>query len=590
MQTRNRLGDHPDGFQASPSGVLKGHVASKGIAFGKAFVLAEKLRVPSYEIKPSDVKGELIKFDGALASSRDQLIALKKKNWESKRTVQVIDSQLMILKDPLFVGEVIQRVREERRNIEGIVLDVVEEISATFENMQDTYMKDRAFDFRDVGSRILRVLMGKDLPRLDEIDQETILVCPTLSPSEVAHLNRDKVLGIVSETGGITSHAAILARGLNICAIVGVPGATSRIKTGDDLILDAIEGTVQINPPRSVISDYEELLKQVSLESKRTVIGSPTGASTGDGVELIFRANIGVPQEVSTLSDYGAQGVGLFRTEYLFLNAQHIPTEDEQFESYRSVVENLGGEPAVFRTIDLGGDKNIPFLRIPEEANPSLGWRSIRFCLDNPHIFRPQLRALLRASHYGPLRIMYPMISSVDEVIRANDLLDQARRELSDEGHPFDPNLMVGAMIELPAAALVADHLAREVDFFSLGTNDLIQFTMAMDRTSERFASTFEYLSLPVIRLIHQVVGAAAKEGVTVACCGEISGTSAGLLLLVGLGLREFSMNVFSIPQLRQFAPRITAEKARQLAEQALSSRTNGEIKKLYDTYLAELG
>jgi len=567
---------------------LHGIVASPGIAIGRALVLAERLKVPTYEIKEGDVKAELIKFDGSLAASRDQLIELKNRNWESKQTLQIIDSQLMILKDPLFVGEVIQKVREDRRNIESVVLDVVEEFSSSFEKMQDTYMKDRAFDIRDVGARILRVLMGKDFPDLDQLEEDTILVCKSLSPSEIAHLDRQRVLGLVSETGGVTSHAAILARSLNICAIIGIENVTSLIRTGDTVILDAVDGIVHIDPDRALVRDYQERRRQRRLDNQiftRDVTGD---CQTDDNVPLILRANIGSAQEVATLQDFGARGVGLFRTEYLYLNAPSLPTEDEQYEAYRRVAQVTQKDAAIFRTLDLGGDKSIPLLG-PSESKSIVGWRSIRFCLDHPHIFQPQLRAILRASAHGNVKIMFPMISGVDEFLQARECVEQAKEEILAQGGAFDPDISIGVMIELPSAALIADLLAKEADFFSIGTNDLIQFTMGVDRTSDRFGGNFEYLSLAVIRLIRFVVDAATQENIPVSCCGEVSATPAGFVLLTGLGIREFSMNSFAIPQFRKLASRMRTDRATDLAGQALKCSSSGQVKDIFCNYVREI-
>lgn len=576
------------GAAAAPrtSRVLAGQVVSQGIAVGVAFVLSEKLKIPRHDVAEGEVKRELARFDQALALSRDQLVTLKKQHVASEQTVRILESQLLILVDPLFMGEVIQRVRSERRNAESVVGEVVDEFSRSFEAMEDTYLRERAADVNDVGLRILRNLMGETFPTLDKVGPDTVLVCHQLSPSDVAYLSTQKVLGIAAEVGGLTSHAAILARGLGIPALVGVTGACAQATTGDPVILDAMAGALRIDVSHEEQIEYTTLRKRLSISKDKLLSAATLEARTRDGVELAFRANISVPAEAGSLESMGALGVGLFRTEYLYMNTPRPPTEEEQYAAYRRVVEASNGGETVIRTLDIGGDKNVAYLGIPPEANPFLGWRSIRFCLDTPDLFRTQLRAILRASAHGPLRVMYPMITSVDELRQANDLLAEARRELERERIATAPLVPVGVMIEVPAAALIADQLARESAFFALGTNDLIQYTMAVDRTNERLSSNFETLSVPVLRLIRMVVEAAGTRRLPVSCCGEVAATPEGFLLLLGLGVREFSMNVFSIPQMKQVARHVEVAAAQEIAQRALAAGTLDEARRLVQRYI----
>lgn len=571
------------------STLLTGIVVSEGIAIGTAFVLAERLRVPRHEIKDTDVKLDLIKFDAALAASRDQLVTLKAKSSENEQTARILESQLLMLVDPLFVGEVIQKVKAERHNVESVVADVVEDLSASFAGLEDPYMRDRALDIRDVGTRILRNLMGKHFPSLDRLPDGTILVCHEISPSDMAHLDRTKVLGIASEAGGVTSHAAILARSLGIPALVGVAHATQAVVTGDRVVLDCIQGRVRVNPSQEEVLDYGQLGRQLVVTRERLLASSSLESVTTDGTPLVFRANITVPAEADTIATFGAVGVGLFRTEYLYVHANRLPTEEEQFAAYRRVVECNRGAVTTFRTVDLGGDRKAPYLGVVQEPNPHLGWRSIRLCLDHPEMFKTHLRAIMRASAYGPCRVLYPMISSVEEVRAANAILRAVAVELDRDKIARDPAMKVGAMIEVPAAAVMARELAREVSFFSIGTNDLIQFTMAVDRGNERLASAFTTMGPALLRLVDLVVAAGRDAGIDVACCGEVASSPDGFYLLVGLGIREFSMNVFTIPQMKEIARHLSASEAERVARDAMTRATTDEVRSLVSTRMTAI-
>jgi len=593
MTMQARSGVRPDGVLGRAA-TLTGQVVSEGIAVGTAFVLAEKLTVPRHDIPESEVKAELVRFDAALALSRDQLVTLKKQHIGAEQAVRILESQLLILVDPLFMGEVIQRVDADHRNAESVVSDVVDEFTRSFEAMEDVYLRERAADVQDVGTRILRNLMGAEFPTLDRVGPETVLICHQLSPSDVAYLSTQKVLGIAAEVGGLTSHAAILARGLGIPALVGVTEACARAATGQIVILDAVEGRLIVAPTHEQQLEYQTVKKRLAMSKDKLVAAASLEARTRDGHELAFRANISVPAETSSLESMGAAGVGLFRTEYLYMNQQRPPTEEEQYRAYRRVVEAAGPAGTIIRTLDIGGDKNVSYLGIPKEANPFLGWRSIRFCLDTPDVFRTQLRAILRSSAHGPVRVMYPMITSIEELRQANQHMSEVRHELITEGYSIAPDVPVGVMVEVPAAALIADQLAAESAFFSIGTNDLIQFTMAVDRTNERLSSAFEMLSVPVLRLIRMVAEAAQAARIPVSCCGEVGATAEGFLLLLGLGIREFSMNIFSIPQLKQIARHVEVAAAQEIVHRALSCATTAEARALVQRYtgpiLAQIG
>ncbi|MBI4871660.1 MAG: phosphoenolpyruvate--protein phosphotransferase [Candidatus Riflebacteria bacterium] len=563
-----------------------GLIASDGIAIGRAFILNEELRIPDYAIRESDVKLELLKFDAALAVARDQLVDLKERNKDHEATAKILEGQLLILVDPLFVGEVIQKVRSEKRNVEKIVHDVMTEFARSFSSMDNAYLKERAIDVQDVGRRILRSLLGQELQSLDRIPPDTVLVCHMLTPTDVARMDVTRVAGLCCEVGGITSHAAILARSLMIPALMGVENVTRQVKNGDRLVVDCIQGRLRVNPGPDEITEYVELQRQINLSRQRMLEPGSFAPVSKDGVRFVLRANISVPAEIASLATFGADGVGLFRTEYLYLKANSLPPQEEQFEAYKRVAEGCAPAKATIRTLDIGGDKEVPYLGIPPEPNPALGWRSIRFCLQNADVFKTQLRAILRASAKRNVRIMYPMITSPEEVRQANQYLDEVKSELRAKRVDFDPDVQVGVMIEVPAAALLADKIAPQVKFFSIGTNDLFQFTLAVDRSSQRLATMFDMLSLAMLRLIRSVVEQAEKAGVEVGCCGELAANPVGFLALLGLGIREFSMNVFSIPRIKQMLRSVDVRQVTSLVRQAVEAGSESALRDGLEKYL----
>lgn len=574
-------------IEQETSKTIEGVVASEGIGIGRIILIDEELPVPDHPIRQGDVKSELLKLDAALAQSRDQLISLQERNKDNRETCKILDSQLLILVDPLFVGEAIQKVKTESRNVEKVVEDIIAEFSRTFSQMSNPYMKQRAVDITDVGMRILRNLLGVEAGSLDDLPENTLLACTELVPSDVARLDTSRVNGIVTEIGGRDSHAAILARSLGIPALLGVEDLRHQVHNGDLAILDGLGGQLILHPTEEVLAEFHA--RQTTHAEARALLESRVSpeASTACGVPLVFRANISVPAEVEAAMGLGARGIGLFRTEFLFLKGHYLPTEDEQYEAYSLIARGCRDEGvAVIRTLDVGGDKQIPYLGIPKEANPFMGWRSIRFCLENPDIFKVQLRAILRASAHGNVRLLYPMIANLDELHQANGYLHETKEELHKEGIPFDEGMPVGTMIEVPSAALLADELAREVQFFSIGTSDLIQFTMAADRTNQRVETLSSPYNIAVLRLIQHVVQAAHRNGIEVACCGEMSGDAQGGILLLGLGVLEYSMSVFAIPRMKHLLSQVTLEDARELARQALEMSSHNDVRELVSDYV----
>ncbi len=566
--------------------MLDGLIASDGIAIGQALILNEVLRVPDYSIRTADVKLELLKFDAALAIARDQLVDLKDRNKNHEKTCKILESQLLMLVDPLFVSEVIQKLRSEKRNVERVVSDVIAEFSRSFRSMDNDYLKERAVDVQDVGQRILRNLLGQEIQSLESIPNDTVLVCHVLTPSDMARLDTSKLAGICCEEGGINGHAAILARALMIPALMGVEGITEQVKNGDRLILDCINGKLRLDPSEEDIEEFQELQQQLlfSIEERQESVSGD--AVSVDGVELTLRANISVPAEIAGMKTFGAEGVGLYRTEYLFLKSNSLPPPEEQLAAYKKVASGCAPFPATIRTLDIGGDKDLPYLGIPSEANPAMGDRSIRYCLQNQDVFRTQLRAILQASTEGSLRILYPMITVPEELTQANQILDEVKQELSRDGVPFDADIPIGAMIEVPSAALTVDLLAPQVDFLSIGTNDLMQFTLAVDRSNQRLSSRFDFANVALARLIRNVVDQGAQAGIDVSCCGEMAGTPIGFLMLLGLGIRDFSMNLFSVPRIKQMINRIEVAEVERVVNDALSRSTSEQIRNKLDQYL----
>ncbi len=562
--------------------VLKGIPVSGGIAVGLAAVVKYELNIPSYEIPPHEIKRELLRFDAALAVTREQLKDLMEKAEGSEETSKILQSQILVLTDPLFVGEVVNRLRTGRRNVEEIVNHVMSDFFMQFQSMKDPYLKERAYDLKDVGGRILRNLMGRTCPVVDGKLDGRILVCDHLNASEFAHLDMSRLAALVCEIGGATSHPSILARSVGIPAVVGIENATDLIPEDARLVVDALEGLVIVNPSEETLERYEKRRSAIETTLARLRETScELEPVTRDGVEIEFLANISVPQEVEMLGRFGAAGVGLYRTEYLFMNSPAFPTEDEQYEAYSTVVRSASPGYTVIRTLDVGGDKHLPYLCfIEEERNPFLGWRSIRFCLDNEEIFKTQLRALLRAASCGDLRIMFPMISRLDDLFEARRLLREAEEELKERGTELG-TYRVGVMVEVPSAVMMVDRLLPHVDFLSIGTNDLVQYMLAVDRTNRRLAERFEELEPAVLRAIKMVVDAAEAAAVPVSCCGEMAASPKGLVALMGLGLRRFSMSLFNLPQSKEVVRAVSFAELRSVMDELVrNADTAAQVRK----------
>lgn len=559
--------------------MLKGIGASVGIAMATALVL-DKRELNICQKSISNCDAEISRFKDAVAKSKEQIIKIKENAEKSmgKDKGAIFEAHLMLLEDPELMTTVENGIRAEKVNPEYILDNTIKDFIQLFENMDNEYMKERAADIRDVGNRILYNLLGIELFDLSNLDSEVVIVSHDLTPSDTAQMDKVRVKGFITDVGGRTSHTAIMARSLEIPAVVGVGDITSRVKNGDFVIIDGDRGDIIINPSEETKRQYDNKKNQMDSIRKKLLELREKSTQTKDGRHVEIGANIGTPKDLKGVLENGAEGIGLYRTEFLYMDRSSLPSEDEQFEAYRTVLEAMKNKPIVIRTLDIGGDKEIPYLNLPKEMNPFLGYRAIRICLNRTDIFRTQLRALLRASVYGNLKIMYPMISSLDEVRSANEILRSVKSELDNEDIVYSPNIEVGIMIEIPTAAMISDILAKEVDFFSIGTNDLIQYSVAVDRMNQNIAHLYTPYHPGLLRLIKMVIENGHKEGIWVGMCGEAAGETALIPLLLGLGLDEFSMSASSILGARQLICEMTTEQAKHIAQTALGLSTASEI------------
>ena len=526
----------------------KGIAASKGYAIGKVF-LQEHEEIVITDAKVTDVAAEKERLQKALDESRVQLESIKAKALEEMgaEKAEVFEAHITLLDDPEFTGAMMMEIENNSVNALKAVESVTNTFVAIFESMEDAYMRERAADIKDVSKRILANLSGIGADAFAITEANTVVVAHDLTPSDTAQLDRSKVVGFITNIGGRTSHAAIMARTLEIPAVLGLGDITDCVKTGDTVIVDGITGDVIINPSEEVLAEYQAKKEkfQAEQEELKKLIDVKTTTKSGRRIEVC--GNIGKPEDVLGVIANGGDGVGLFRTEFLYMDRDNAPTEEEQFESYKFVLEKMEGKQVVIRTLDIGGDKTLPYLPLPEEMNPFLGYRAIRLCLDKKELFKVQLRALLRASVYGKLAVMFPMISGLQEFEQAKEVVEECKAELRAEGKEYSDSIQWGIMVEIPAAAVYADELAKHVDFFSIGTNDLIQYTLAADRMSEKVSYLYNPMHPAVLRLIKMTIDGAHKHGKWVGMCGEMAGDEAAIPTLVEYGLDEFSMSATSI-------------------------------------------
>ncbi|NRS46916.1 phosphoenolpyruvate--protein phosphotransferase [Brevibacillus sp. HB2.2] len=566
---------------------ITGVKASAGIAIGKAFLLTTPdLQINTVAIE--DPANEIQRFQEALARAKNDLegIVLRVEQEMGTDHADIFKAHLLVLEDPELVDTVKDKITSEKTNAESALNDVAQAFIGLFEQMDNEYMRERAADIRDVTKRVLSYLLGVPFAGLGELTEEVIIVADDLTPSDTAQLDRRYVKGFVTDIGGRTSHSAIMARSLEIPAVVGTQGITRAVQPATLIILDGHEGIAIIDPSEEEIADYRR--KQTDYEAQKAELAKLVNDKTVtlDNHHVELAANIGSPEDVAGAIANGAEGVGLFRTEFLYMGRNDFPTEEEQYLAYKHVLEHMGDRPVVIRTLDIGGDKHLSYLALPEEMNPFLGHRAIRLCLDNQELFRTQLRALLRASVHGNLKIMFPMIATLEEFRQAKAILEEEKKSLVNRGIVVSDQYEVGIMIEIPAAALMADQFAREVDFFSIGTNDLIQYTMAADRMNEKVAYLYQPYHPAVLRLLHNVIKAGHAQNKWVGMCGEMAGDPIAIPILLGMGLDEFSMSAGSILPARQQLSRLSAEDAAKQMDTILQMSTSVQVEAFVKEWL----
>ncbi len=572
--------------------ILKGIPAAPGIAIGPAYVFGyEDLSVESHPITEGQVPLEISRFEDALIQTRQEIIALQKKIAQEMGVEhgEVFDAHLLVLEDRMLIEEVISRVKKERVAVDFIFNEVLKHYASVFSRIEDEYLKERISDINDVGRRILRNLLGRRRTTLSDLDHQAVIVAHDLSPSDTASMHKNQVTAFVTDIGGKTSHTAIMAKSLEIPAVVGLESGTVQIKNGDFLIVDGSSGVVIVSPDPETLKKYQIQEEKIRGISQVLTTLKDLPAETRDGVRVILSANIEFPEEVASVLQHGADGVGLYRTEYFYMNRKDLPSEDEQYEAYKQLADSFKERHVIIRTMDLGGDKFVSSFQFPKEMSPFMGWRAVRFCLARPDIFKMQLRAILRASAHGNLKIMFPMISGIEELRQAKALVEESKGELQRKGIPFNPEIEVGAMIEVPSAALTSDVIARESAFFSIGTNDLIQYALAVDRTNEKIAYLYEPTHPAVLKLIKHVIEAGHRAGISIGMCGEMSSEPEIALLLLGMGLDEFSMPSASILEIKNIIRSVTREKTRQIAEEALGLTTGLEVDNFLKKKLREI-
>jgi len=566
----------------------KGVPAAPGIAIGKVFLLGSTSeRVHRAKVGEALLEKEMTRLDLAVTATSQEIEVIKQKVAKEvgQKEAAIFNAYLHILEDPLLIQATKDKVKAERCNAEFALQETTTQLVHQFGESTDEYLRERVADITDVTSRLMRHLTGQPAGPLSEIREEVVIVAHDLTPSQTASMPRDKIIGFVTDIGGRTSHVAIMARSLEIPAVVGLQDLTQHVVNGDTLIIDGSTGDVVLNPDAKILAHYRQIQQKYAAANRKLKKMKGVTAVTRDGYRLTVAANLELPGEIAQAQKYGAEGVGLFRTEFLYLNHKDLPTEDEQFEAYRYVAQQSLPYATIIRTLDIGGDKFLSPLNTAKEMNPFLGLRAIRLCLSHIELFKVQLRAILRASHFGKIKLMFPMISGVEELRSAKAVVEEARQELVARKIPFDKNMEIGIMIEVPSAALTADVLAREADFFSIGTNDLIQYTLAADRVNERVAYLYNPLHPAILRLIQKVVEAARAERIWVGMCGEMASDLALTPLLVGLGLDEFSIVPAFVPQLKQCIRNLSFSESKALSEKVMQCATTEEVEAIMEKF-----
>ncbi|MFH1879149.1 MAG: phosphoenolpyruvate--protein phosphotransferase [Candidatus Omnitrophota bacterium] len=571
---------------------LKGIPAAPGVVIGKAHVYGtEDVTPQERRISTAEIETEAARFKDALRQTKKEILAIEKKI-SSEMGLEhgsIFRAHLLVLEDSVLVQEVISRLQKKKKNIEIVFAEVLNKYICVLSEAKDEYLRDRVSDIADVGKRILRNLAGVEEKSMEGLHEKSIVIAYDLSPSDTAMMHKGRVVGFATDIGGRTSHTAIMAKSLEIPAVVGLETITDIVKNGDPLILDGTHGVVIVNPTKRFLQKYQKEKKKIESLERELVELKSLPSKTVDGKKVIVAGNIELPEDVASVISHGAEGIGLYRTEYFYMNRKDLPSEEEQFNAYKSVAHRIKPNCVIIRTLDLGGDKFLSQLDVPREMNPFLGWRAIRFCLASPDIFKTQLRAILRASVYGNLKLMYPMISGISEFRQANALLEEVKDELRKGSVPFKEDIPVGAMIEVPSAAITSHILAKEAAFFSIGTNDLIQYSLAVDRVNEKIAYLYEPTHPAVLTLIKQVIDNGHRENIPVGLCGEMAGDISLTMILLGLGLDEFSTSPIAVPEIKKVIRSITFSDANAIAEKALTFSTGKKIQEYARKKLKEL-
>ena len=560
---------------------LTGIGASEGVSVGKVLLfIEEEMIIPEVKTVDSTVESELTKLDEGLKKSKTQLIAIREKVKEKmgEDKAAIFDGHIMLLEDEDLIMEVQDKIKGEGLPAAKALSDGIEEYCAMISALEDPYLRERAADLQDIGKRWLKNILGIKIKDLSNLEPNTVVVTYDLTPSDTAQLDLENCVGFITEVGGKTAHSAIMARSLELPAVVGVKGVLSEAKEGEAVVMDGEAGVLFLNPAEDVIKEYNDKREKIEKEKEELKKLITEEAITPDGRKVDIWGNIGSPKDVDAVIEAGASGVGLYRTEFLFMDSDHFPTEQEQYEAYRVVAEKLKGKPLTIRTMDIGGDKELPYLNLPKEMNPFLGYRAIRISLENKEMFKTQLRAILRASQYGQIKIMYPMISSINEIRKANAILEECKKELDAEGKIYDANIKVGIMIETPSTAIIAYKFAKEVDFFSIGTNDLTQYFLAVDRGNEMVSALYDSFNPAVLEAIQKVIDAAHDAGINVSMCGEFAGDRKATKLLLGMGLDSFSMSASSMLPVKKIVRSTNYVDAQKYRDIILQQNTSEEV------------
>lgn len=571
--------------------ILKGIPAAPGIAIGRAYLVdSEEFIIPKRKIHPNESEGEIKRFKNCLLKTRKELQDIKNRIADEMGSehAEIFSAHLLVIEDPILISDVVNKIREDLLGVECVFLDVMRKYVDVLSKTNDEYLRERVSDINDVGKRVLRNLLGTKKESLDTLKDKVIVIAYDLSPSDTAIMHRKNVMAFATDIGGKTSHTVIMAKSLEIPAVVGLEVATERIKNGDLIVVDGKHGQIIVNPTHETLKRYELEQKKIAASEEDLNSSKDLLCQTMDSKRVILAANIEMPEDVASVILHNADGIGLYRTEYFYMNRKGIPTEEEHFRAYKSVAEQVSPKQVVIRTLDLGGDKFLSNLHVPREMNPFMGWRAIRFCLARPDIFKTQLRAILRASVFGNIKVMYPMISGLDELRRANAILDDVKEELRKKSTKFDEDIQVGAMIEVPSAAITSDLLAEEVDFFSIGTNDLIQYSLAVDRVNEKIAYLYEPTHPAILRLIKMIIDNGHAKNIWVGMCGEMAGDPLLTIILLGLGLDHFSMSPVNLLTIKKIIRAVSIEKVSKIAKETLKLTTALEVEEFAKKSLKE--